>query len=362
MRKISTNDVATGMIVAEPIYTLDHKQILVPQGIKLTEAIIDRISSWQIPFVMVEEAKKEMPPEDLNPDLPDLSVLPVIMAQKTRNFVSHLEGAVAVLHTIFEGLHSHEPFDFKLLTELAAKVENHLTQPAETINNMLFRMPSRVEPDYLAHHSVAVAAVSGMIVKWMELPAAAVTDVFLAGLLHDIGYTQMPRSLMADDNPTPERQELMKQHVVHGLKLLKGIAGIKQDILAVVAQHHEALDGSGYPMGISGDKMRPYAKIAAFADMLCRTLEKNPRTNPFILVEDIKAQMFSQLDPVVCDTFIRRFNDYLMNNSVKLNDGRRAKVVFVPSVNPTAPILKTDDDEIIDLTRKIDIKIEKVLF
>jgi HD-GYP domain-containing protein (c-di-GMP phosphodiesterase class II) len=184
----------------------------------------------------------------------------------------------------------------------------------------------------------------------------------LASLLHDVGKTQLPRALTADADPTPERQEMIKQHVPLGLHLLNELPEVSKDLLAAVVQHHEYMDASGYPLALSGDTIHFYARIVAVANRLSHFADDPSGLNPFKLAESIKSEMFTKFDPAVCDTFIRYFNDYLMNNPVRLSDGRIARVVFLPSVNPTSPVLKTDNGEFIDIAKNKDVTIKGLTF
>ncbi|MDR3561215.1 MAG: HD domain-containing phosphohydrolase [Negativicutes bacterium] len=366
MKRIRSYDLQPGMMVAEAVFSLDRKQILVDAGATLTERIISQINNWDIPYVLVVEEGEELAPpvavDEPEPVEPDLSALPDVMAQKTVNFVQNFEAAIIQVNGLMEDIRETKTVDMDPIREVAAQVVKYLIQPSEAINRMLFRMPPRTAPHYLAYHSIAVAALSGMLTKWMELTPGSLNDLVMAGMLHDIGKTQLPRSLMAEDQLLPEHAQMAKQHVLLAVKLLREIRGISPNVQAAVLQHHECLDGSGFPRGLTGDQIHPYARIVAVANRLCDIVSESSRLNPFSMAEIIKREMFTKLDPTVGDTFIRRFNDYLMNNPVRLSDGRKAKVVFLPSVNPTSPVLKTDDDQFIDLTKEKVIKIEGIAF
>lgn len=359
MKKVYSRELQPGMITAEPVFSLNRKQILFDAGVALTDRNIDQILNWDIAYVMIAEEGDEPVIEETRPEEPDLSVLPAVMAQKTVNFIQNFEAAIVDVNALLEDARAEKSVDIKAFRELAQQVEKNLLHPAEAINRMLFRLPPRKASNYLAFHSVTVAALSGMLAVWMDIPPSSVSDIVFAGILHDIGKTQIPRSLIVDPSASPE---IANRHVIFAIKLLKDIPGLSPNVLAVVLQHHENLDGSGFPKAISGDQIHVHARIIQVANRLCEIVNESPRLNPFALVETIKSEMFAKLDPTVCDTFVRRFNDYLMNNPVKLSDGRKAKVVYLPSVNPTAPVLQTMDDEFVDLTKNKDIKIEGLTF
>ncbi|MDT8900862.1 HD-GYP domain-containing protein [Anaeroselena agilis] len=362
VRKLISFDLQPGMVTAEPIFSHDGRQVLVPAGSQLTEQVIRKIQNWDIPFIMVAEAlEAEFLPTPVAND-PVLEILPEIMAKKSIDFSSNLEETLFNITNFFEAVRSGGAFEADECRKIAAKVARHLVTPSEAINKLLFRVTVTRERDYLERHSVSVASLSGMLASWMELPPAVIEEVVFAGLIHDIGKIKMPRSLITDDNPTPERQEMLRQHVLLAYELLKDVPRLPPNVLAAITQHHEYCDGSGYPLALSGNRIGQYARLVTVANRLCHIVEGSGGLNPFNMVETVKSEMFTRLDPTVCDTFVRRINDYLMNNPVKLNDGRKAKVVFLPTINPTCPVLEAEDGRFIDLTKTHEVAIVGLTF
>ncbi len=363
MRKLIPSDLQAGMVTAETIFSLDGRQILVQAGSQLNEQIILQIQKWDIPYVMVaeeNEAEITAPPPTPEDD-PVLAILPETMAKKVINFANNLEESLYNTTTFFETVRTTGNFDLTVCCEIAGKISRHLVQPSEAINRLLFRISSK-DRDYLERHSVSVAALSGMLATWMEFPPGEINKIVLGGLLHDIGKIKMPRSLITDNDPTPQRQELLRQHIFFAHELLKEVANLPADVFAAVTQHHEYRDGSGYPQAMSGDDIHRYARVVTVANRLCHLAEGVLGLNPFKMIEILKAEMFTMLDPAVSDTFVRRISDYLMNNPVKLDDGRKARVVYLPMINPTSPVLKTEDGQFIDLTKNKDITIVGLTF
>jgi HD-GYP domain-containing protein (c-di-GMP phosphodiesterase class II) len=186
--------------------------------------------------------------------------------------------------------------------------------------------------------------------------------VVQVGVLHDIGKTQLPPEMMDERMLGSADKEVFKQHVVLALKLLHGLPDLFKNILMGIMQHHEYRDGSGYPLGLTADKIHEYARIVAVAIRLSEIAGDSVRLNPFIFTESMNREMFTKLDPIICDTFIRHFSDYLLNYPLRLSDGRIADVVLIPNINPSMPVLKTDDGQFIDLSKNKEFMIDSLLF
>lgn len=119
---------------------------------------------------------------------------------------------------------------------------------------------------FLRGHSERVSQYAGEIAREMQLDSAQVDRVRLSGLVHDIGNIGVDDSIMTKDLPlSPEEFEIVKAHTVKGASILRPIEALN-DLIPGIELHHEALDGSGYPYGLSGDEIPIMARIIAVAD------------------------------------------------------------------------------------------------
>jgi putative nucleotidyltransferase with HDIG domain len=119
---------------------------------------------------------------------------------------------------------------------------------------------------YLRGHSDRVAAYSAEIARELDIDAAQVERIRLAALLHDIGTVGIEDSIVRKEAPlTPEEFEIVKAHTVKGASILRPIEAVA-DLIPGVEQHHESLDGQGYPYGLRGDEIPMMARIIAVAD------------------------------------------------------------------------------------------------
>ncbi|EFM10960.1 metal dependent phosphohydrolase [Paenibacillus curdlanolyticus YK9] len=231
--------------------------------------------------------------------------------------------------------------------------------------NVLTYIPSGIkENEYLYHNSLLSALTSYLLARWNGFPAKDWMQITLAGLLHDIGNVKVDRSILAKPTKlTSEETEEVRRHTVYGYQLLKSNAALNEGAKLVSLQHHEREDGSGYPLGISSDKIHPYAKIVAIADIFqASTLNKVYRkaTSPYLVLEQIQKDAFGKLEPTYVRTFIEKATQFHNGTVVRISDGRVGEIVFSDRDHPTRPWVSSEGT-IINLTTERQLYIEEVL-
>ncbi|MDB5387483.1 MAG: domain/GAF domain/HD domain protein, partial [Planctomycetaceae bacterium] len=119
---------------------------------------------------------------------------------------------------------------------------------------------------YTAGHSERVARMSVELGKELGLPEEQLNDIYLAGLLHDIGKIGIRDEVLGKNGRlTDEERKHINEHVVIGHRILSGLTGIDH-LLPGVLYHHEQFNGTGYPEGLAGDRIPRLARIIAVAD------------------------------------------------------------------------------------------------
>ncbi len=211
-------------------------------------------------------------------------------------------------------------------------------------NVLTYSVPlSLGDPNILIRNSILCAMTSYQLAKWNKFPEKDWLPIAMAGLLHDIGNVKVdPAIFNKPSGLTAEEIQEMRQHTVYGFKLLEGIASFNQGIWLAALQHHERIDGSGYPLKVKGEKIHPYAKIVAIADMyhaMTSNRKYRKAESPYLVLEELHAGSFGKLDPLYVQTFIERTTQFHNGVFVKLNDGRIGEIVFTDRQNPTRPMI-----------------------
>lgn len=140
---------------------------------------------------------------------------------------------------------------------------------------------------YLVNHQKMVSGLARRIAQELKLSAKEVEGIRVAGQLHDIGKIALPSELLSKlDKLHYEEFELIKTHVRRGIEILEGIE-FPWPIQIMISQHHERLDGSGYPDGLRDDEICPGARILAVADLINAVT----RTRPYRIAMGIETML-----------------------------------------------------------------------
>lgn len=169
----------------------------------------------------------------------------------------------------------------------------------------------RAYNEYTFRHSLNVAIISGLIGKWLGYTGRMLKDLILTGLLHDIGKTLVPLAIINTPGKiTAKQMDVVKQHSCHGYELVKKLKHISGEVKFGILQHHERLDGSGYPFGLDKNKITPFARIIAIADMydaMTHARVYRPKMSPVVAMETLIGDMHhNKLDSDICKVFLNK--------------------------------------------------------
>ncbi|MBR1876423.1 MAG: HD-GYP domain-containing protein [Lachnospiraceae bacterium] len=198
----------------------------------------------------------------------------------------------------------------------------------------------KVSDEYTFKHSVDVATMAMIIGKNYGLEKEELRELCTAGLLHDLGKSKIPLEVLNKPGRLDENEfALMKQHSLFGFKILKEKNEFPDSIMRGVLQHHEKINGKGYPQGLSDKQIHKYAKIIAVADVYDALVTKRPYKDGLskrVAVEMIMA-MTGELDLKAMKSFLGSIILYPVDSIVHLSTGEPCKVVENNKLNALRP-------------------------
>ena len=270
------------MILARSIIN-DEMMVILSEGTLLSKAHITRLAFLDIPLVYVKDEY------ELSEAFQNVSAL----FDNGSAFVSEYKDVIHEARSIFEEAKSSG----KAPVEKSKEVIKDTIAPMAKESGV---MDYLLEVNHLAadvyNHSVRVSILAGVLAKWMHLPKKESQDVILAGFLHDIGKTKFPERLLDKrvETLTEDEREAYEQHTIDGQMILSASPDLPEGVKRAALQHHEAMDGSGFPFGISGNDIHLFARMIALADMydnITTEREGFRKETPFAAIDKITAEM-----------------------------------------------------------------------
>ena len=154
--------------------------------------------------------------------------------------------------------------------ELEQKVEERTAELQKTLSGTIYALTMTVEmrDPYTSGHQQRVSDLASAIAKEMGFPADKIVGIHIAGMLHDIGKIAIPAEILSKPGRLSKTEfDLIKEHSQVGYDILKSIK-FPWPVAQIVLQHHERINGFGYPNGLLGREMLIEAKIMGVADVV----------------------------------------------------------------------------------------------
>ncbi len=211
---------------------------------------------------------------------------------------------------------------------------------------LCIRLVHTASGDRATAHALNVTVVALLMGRVAGFDAAEMADLGVGALLHDIGKVELPdRVRHADEAFTAAELNLYREHVRHGVALGQRM-GLAPGALAVLAQHHEHADGSGFPLRPPADRIAMAARIVALVnryDNLCNPAVPARALTPHEALSTLFAASRRKFDADVLARFIRMMGVYPAGSLVQLTDDRHALVVGINSSRPLKPRVLVHD-------------------
>ncbi len=215
-----------------------------------------------------------------------------------------------------------------------------------TTNTDLFEFLENIPIDDVTYsHSLNVSVMAKAFGKWLDLSATDIDDLAVAGLLHDIGKTQIPKSILdKTDKLTQQEYEEVKKHPVYSYRLAQKL-NVNENILKGILMHHERYDGSGYPIGAKGKQIHLFGRILAIADIfeaMTSTRAYRSKICPFKVLDVIESDSYVAFDPAIIGKILENIATSYIGSNVKLNTGQRGKIIFINNRHVAKPIIEVN--------------------
>lgn len=343
---VRTSQLQEGMRIDQAVIDrLDRT--LIARGAILDAFMINGLKDRGIHGVYIREGEEELTPEKSDEDL-----IPLVRHNIEKHRVEdpakvHLSNSVKKrvsegIQFLYNNSHSTE------FASTSTKITNDLIQAINSNHALAVDITAlKTSDEYTFKHSVDVATISMVIARNLGMSHQDIYNIGIAGLLHDMGKAKIPLEILHKPaRLTADEFEVMKKHSELGYQILKNKNEFNIAISLAVLQHHEKMDGKGYPFGYKEDKICPYAKILSVADVYDALVTERPYKKSFsqrTAVEMLMA-MTAELDITAMRSFMESVILYPVDSTVQLSNGEEARVVENKSqsvLRPTVVGLKS---------------------
>ena len=280
----------------------------------------------------------------------------------------YLEG-LALSAAVFEWAATGYPNDFPLqqpLASLTRDVCNWLDSDQAWKLLCLCRASS--EPLYLPAHSMNACLMSAYLARYMGLTPDQTLALAVAAFLHDIGMARVEPVWDCGQKLAPDKFAPILRHPLESLKLIDCIGCCEDPGVALAAvEHHERIDGSGYPNHKRGGEVATASHILSVVDVFLAMTHKRlyrEAVKPFEAVRVISQLAGRQLQTEAVRTFLQAMSIYPIGSGVRLNNGLVGRVIAANEKQLTKPVVQIVGaaGEFCETNQVIDLQKEKLLF
>lgn len=351
MRLVSLENIKMGDILAKTLFTGDGR-VLLSEGVPIMSSYISKLNRLGVEAVYIRDSRFD----DIEP--------PEILSDKVR-----FEVMKRVSETCDAIQINSAKFNASLIKKSARDIVESVLRLENTVQSLV---EMRTKDNWLITHSVQVALISVILGKALKLNLPQLEELAVGALLHDIGMAQLPADLLKKPSTEYNEEEIIiyKEHTKWGFEYLRKKAGISLLSAHVAFQHHELLNGGGFPRKLAGSDIHQYAKIvrvADFYDELIAGIHDVQPMEPHKVYEIIMGLAGIVLDFEIVEVFTTCVAAYPTGSTVRLSNGEVAVVIGQneAATRPKVRALWDDQGDLdvteYDLSKKLTLFITEVI-
>ncbi|MFD1737734.1 HD-GYP domain-containing protein [Bacillus salitolerans] len=348
MRLVATQYIEAGTKLHKAIFN-EKGQILVNKGIPLTKRMIERLEELGITYVYIEDERTN-----------DVELKSPISDEVRREAVQSIE------HT-FRELNQKNMMTNSIVLEQSSKKFNDI------IRNIILELKDNkdllslltdvvVHDHYIFTHSLNVTLYSLAIGIEMKLPEKQLEVIGLGAILHDVGKMMVSLDvLLKPERLTADEFNEVKKHTTYGYDLLRKLSTIPLMAAHCAFQHHERLDGSGYPRGIKSDEIHIFGKIIAVADVFDAVTSNRVYRKAMLPNEGLEilyAGAGHHFDSKIIEAFRNSVAIYPIGITVTLNNGLSGVVVKQNSGYCDRPFIRILENDGVELQEPYEVNLK----
>jgi len=345
MKNISVSVLKPNSFFEKPVF-IDKGYILLSPEVPVTIELIRRLNDWN--YYQLFSESDQVTISATAPDLsaaitPNQGNLDKIITDTksddvTTNFYT---GLLNYFDAVFTNFNVIGEIDLEKLTN---KIKELIEMQKNYKNNLIsIIMQKKSYENYLPSHCLNSTIICLCIAEVLKFPSHKTIELGIAAILHEIGMLKLPIKIyLSHSSLAPQDRKTISAHTVLGYKILKGLS-VNDDIAICAMEHHERVDGSGYPRGLKGNTISLYSRIIAIAcsfegAVSLRPYKKSLDGHKAII--DLLVTKKQQFDENILKALVLSISIFPPGTYVQLNNNTKGIVCKANPANPKFPVVR----------------------
>jgi putative nucleotidyltransferase with HDIG domain len=349
-QRITVNQLEPGMYVLS--VRIKGKAVSVKsEGYISSKESIQKLIKAGITHLTVDPSKQKQA-EKIDKILPEINekITPT-KSKKTSNGISFdqemtkasklYDGAKSLQHKILNSLTEHKTINVLEARESTDAIVDSIFRNQDALVCMT-RL--RIKDEYLVEHSLNVSILMTLFAKHLAFDREIIEQLALGAFLHDIGKVLVPPEILHKPGKlSPQEYEVMKSHVNLGMEVLKQSPDLPKIVIEIVQQHHERLDGKGYPNQLNEQQITQYGRMIAIVDSYdAMTADRAYKAgmHPIKAFKILMKEAPNGYDNSLVEQFINCLGIYPIGTLVKLTSGKLGLISRLNKSRPLQPFIR----------------------
>ncbi len=363
---ISIEQTRLGLFVELDLSWMDHpfllrsfliktpEQLQVLNNLGLEEIIYDPSRSVKTPL----PRKKDQPVEGGDQNTPVLDEMwkekhcriecMKAYRQKMRQCDKQFEQSVGFMKKAMLGFRAHPKTALDAIKQMVDGMLATLLDTPDMALYLVNAKRSRGIAEYA--HFVNVTVLSMMLGKALDLDEHEMRLLGIGALFHDLGKLKIPEKVLRKKEPLNNAEEsFLQMHPLYGVKIARESGVFPAEVMLIIAQHHEALDGSGYPKGLKAKNIHKLTQIIMVADaydLYCNQADADRSLSPYEAISLMFAKEKSKYNEDILKIFISALGVYPPGTAVELSGDQVGVVISINAGELLKPNILLYDENI----------------
>lgn len=346
MNKVSLKNLKIDSYINQPVY-LDEKYILLSPDISISYEMIKRLKKWDYSEIKTDGIPFEGNSLGNNPDGATATIESNEKQSEEQKLIYNFTvGCVDFLTKYYDNFRELDVLPVVPISDKAKEIIFALKEHKDLLLNINSEV--KEAESYIIHHSIKTTFLVLAIADFLKFPIHKQIEIGIAAMLHKLGMLLLPSQLYQKQGVlTPKELQVIRTHPVISYKTLKK-AEFPVSIYVAILEHHEHINGSGYPRKITGNKISLNGKILAVASAFAAATTKRPYRSGMdghSGIMDLLRGKGTKYDENILRTLVFIMSLYPVGTYVKMSNSVIGLVIKTNLTTPKHPILKLLVDE-----------------